>query len=66
MRKLIALTAATLLAGCANFAPPHVQPALPTATAFPGFPGDQRRGLEQHDLVGALRGTAAQAPPRGV
>ena len=33
MRNLIALLAATTLAGCVNMAPKHERPALPTAPA---------------------------------
>ena len=45
LRKLILLATASLLAGCANFAPPHVRPALPTAEAYPAaFPGDVAPG----------------------
>jgi multidrug efflux system outer membrane protein len=43
LRKLVLLATASLLAGCANFAPPHVRPALPTASAYPE-PGDSVPG----------------------
>lgn len=35
MRKLVLLATASLLAGCTNLAPPHIRPALPTATEYP-------------------------------
>ena len=35
MRNLALLASAGLLAGCANFAKPHVRPTLPTATYYP-------------------------------
>ena len=50
MRKVLLLAAASSLAGCANLAPPHVKPALPTASAFPGFPGDARPGQRATDV----------------
>ncbi|MEA1071809.1 efflux transporter outer membrane subunit [Sphingomonas sp. LY160] len=51
MRKLAILGAASLLAGCANFAPPHVRPALPTASDYPAaFPGDKQPGQRATDV----------------
>ena len=45
MRKFALLASASLLAGCANFAPPHVRPALPTASDYPGaYPGEVMPG----------------------
>ncbi|MCA0209152.1 MAG: efflux transporter outer membrane subunit [Proteobacteria bacterium] len=45
MRNLIALAAATTLAGCANMAPPHERPPLATAPAYPAeFAGDVTLG----------------------
>jgi multidrug efflux system outer membrane protein len=45
LRKLALLASAGLLAGCADFAPPHVRPALPTATDYPaGYSGDKVPG----------------------
>ena len=45
MRNLIALLAATTLAGCVNMAPKHERPALPTAPAYPAeFAGDVTLG----------------------
>lgn len=69
MRKLILVISATLSAGCANFAPPHVRPALPTAEIYPtAFPGDavpgQRAsevGLAQFLVDPRLEALVAQA-----
>ncbi|MDO9368018.1 MAG: efflux transporter outer membrane subunit [Sphingopyxis sp.] len=45
MRNLIALLAATTLAGCVNMAPPHERPALATAPDYPAeFAGDVTLG----------------------
>src|SRR5688572_6536037 len=51
LRKLAILGAASLLAGCANFAPPHVRPALPTASDYPtALPGDKQPGQRATDV----------------
>ena len=52
MRKWIALLAATTLAGCANMAPPHERPALPTAPDYPqAFVGDVTLGQRATDVA---------------
>ncbi len=51
MRKLLLLAASSLLAGCANFAPPHVRSALPTATEYPAsFAGDVAPGQRASEV----------------
>jgi multidrug efflux system outer membrane protein len=51
LRKLALLASAGLLAGCANFAPPHVRPALPTASDYPaGYAGDQVPGQRATEI----------------
>ena len=52
MRKLIALLAASALAGCVNMAPPHERPALPTAPEYPSaFAGDVTLGQRATDVA---------------
>ena len=48
LRNLVLIVGASFLAGCANFAPPHVRPALPTASAYPepGGPVPGQRATE--------------------
>lgn len=51
MRNLAILIAATALAGCANLAPPHVQPPLPTDTQYPdGFANDVAPGQRATEI----------------
>ena len=51
LRKLILVLFAGLLAGCANFAPPHVRPALPTAADYPAsLAGDKLPGQRATDI----------------
>lgn len=49
MRKAFAITLAVLLCGC-QFAPPHVRPALSTATEFPPYAGDVALGQRATDI----------------
>ena len=68
MRNLIALLAATTLAGCVNMAPPHERPALatapdaPVATGKPGAPAAQESGGVMGSLNEILFGSTG---PRG-
>lgn len=51
MRNLAILIAATALAGCANLAPPHVRPPLPTDTQYPdGFANDVAPGQRATEI----------------
>jgi multidrug efflux system outer membrane protein len=52
MRKLIALAAATSLAGCVNMAPKHERPPLSTAADYPAeFAGDVTLGQRATDVA---------------
>ena len=52
MRKTIALLATAALAGCTNLAPPHQQPALPTAPEYPaGFANDVVPGKRATEIA---------------
>src|SRR3546814_20600345 len=52
MRNLIALAAATTLAGCVNMAPKHERPPLSTAADYPAeFAGDVTLGQRATDVA---------------